>query len=92
MAALAVVKGLKEKRTGAKSDQATLIFIVHISSYCQNLIFSAPYLTPPRIWVPDTLHPIQSNHLDYSATSKMYFEILMSSYIKAGAPPNPELS
>ena len=69
MAALAVVKGLKEKRTGAKSDQATpYSYIVLLSN---SHIFNLSILLShhPEFWVPDTIHPIQSSHLDYSATS-----------------------
>ena len=49
MAALAVVKGLKEKRTGAKSDQAILIFIY-------NYFFSNSHLY--------NLHILTSSHLE----------------------------
>lgn len=92
MAALAVVKGLKEKRTGAKSDQATLIYsyIVllsksHISyqrvtrqpSY--SYILSCCQILVSLIFLFGSLpHTTQkSSHPPYP--SEMYFEILIYS-------------
>ena len=67
MAALAVVKGLKEKRTGAKSDQATLIFIYSVLlSKSHILNFPIRFFTSHH---PDTISSTLSNHLDYSDTS-----------------------